>query len=265
MVGNLHELLFHHFQAQSAEDITPTATEAPRLTLGEDGLVDPDTLPPPPPSLMYPTCCTCHRADGRHSPNCGVPPGRESPDLPPPPPEHVLSSMSRDSSDIHPAQRRHSAPNVPPVIANPSQTETRTNPPIAPKPPKSILKGSSKISKSKSKSKSAMKKSISFSENVALIVCKDDAPEEEIDYVAYVNSLNKQMKGAQDKKPKPEARTGYDSDFDDDTSDSVSSIDANNETSHCNLCQKKMVEAMEVYCQDCHSYMARFQPGQEKS
>ena len=111
-----------------------------------------------------------------------------------------------------------------------------------------------------------MKKSISFNDNIALIALKDEIQDvhEEIDYVAYVQQLGKHMKKSHtsdELSDKGSNRTGYDSDFDDDTSDSMtSSTEANNESSHCNLCQKKMVEALEVYCPDCHSYMARFQP-----
>lgn len=130
-----------------------------------------------------------------------------------------------------------------------------------PKTPKSILK-----KRSRSKRTEKIAKSISFSDNIALIADVQDT-EPEVDYVAYVSNLEKNSPKARQRsaslsnlKGEQGSKTGYDSDFDDDTSDSASSTETAGEISRCNLCHKHVVESGHVYCPDCSFYMSRLQP-----
>ena len=157
-----------------------------------------------------------------------------------------------------------------------------TIPPMVEKPktPKPVLK-----KKSSKKSRKTMKKSVTFSDSISLIAEKEDFEQEqppEIDYMAYVqNLLAHKKKGVMTKatsnpdltRPKYEdpkeaeaLRNGYDSDFDEDTSDSENSVENNDpkaaDNSHvrCNLCRKRVIDVNDLYCTDCKFYMSKFQP-----
>ncbi len=157
-----------------------------------------------------------------------------------------------------------------------------------PKTPKPVLK---KKSGKKSSSKK-MKKSVTFSDSISLIAEKEDLnlqqQQPEIDYMAYVQNLLAHKKRGvlikatsnpdltkpkfADPKEAEALRNGYDSDFDEDTSDSENSVE-NNEASggsksgggggsavRCNLCRKRVIDVNELYCTDCKFYMSKFQP-----
>lgn len=151
------------------------------------------------------------------------------------------------------------------------------------KMPKSVLKKRKKGRKIQTEK--TIYKSVSFSDNIALIACVEDTEPEEIDYMAYVEALERKQapmatkevqdddlvlhnlgQGCQVIETKSDicsndlnAKTGYDSDFDEDTSDSASETDTT-DTNLCNLCQKRAVESLNAYCVDCQFYMSRFQP-----
>ena len=156
-----------------------------------------------------------------------------------------------------------------------------TIPPMVEKPktPKPVLK------KKSGKKSRKMKKSVTFSDSISLIAEKEDFEQEqppEIDYMAYVqNLLAHKKKGVMTKatsnpdltRPKYEdpkeaeaLRNGYDSDFDEDTSDSENSVENNDpkaaDSSHvrCNLCRKRVIDVNDLYCTDCKFYMSKFQP-----
>ena len=150
--------------------------------------------------------------------------------------------------------------------------------PETPKTPKPALKKSNAKKKHRK-----LAKSVTFSDSISLICEKQEAEGEgppEIDYVAYVqNLLAHKNKGCLTKaasnpelaQPKfanageAERGNGYDSDFDEDTSDSEISVDQNSVNNHlknvrCNLCRKHNIEMNELYCTDCQYYMSQFQP-----
>ena len=136
-----------------------------------------------------------------------------------------------------------------------------------PRRPKSALK---------KKSGRRRKKSVTFSDNIALVVDPDEVAGQEIDYLQYVSKVlemsKKRNQGLEQEGTKecvgpriggdlPDVKpNGYDSDFDEDTGSSVSSSETNPDLSRCSLCQKKVVEIDELYCPDCRHYMSRFQP-----
>ena len=153
--------------------------------------------------------------------------------------------------------------------------------------PKSVLKKRKKGRRIYSES--TIRKSVSFSDNIALIACIEDTEPDEIDYMAYVEALEKRQAPMATKETQDDlallkigqgheviedsnhisqtdlsstdvnAKTGYDSDFDEDTSDSASETDTS-DVNLCNLCQKRVIDSPEVYCSDCQFYMSRFQP-----
>lgn len=116
------------------------------------------------------------------------------------------------------------------------------------------------------------RKSVTFSDNVALISAVDET-HDHTDYMAYVTELLGQTKKAVNpttsvhatqKTPAAVpvvavAKTGYDSDFDENTSDSCTSDEMQTDKVQCNLCRKKLIEATEMYCPDCNYYMAKLQ------
>lgn len=128
-----------------------------------------------------------------------------------------------------------------------------------PKTPKSILKKKSRGKKKECK----VMKSISFSDNIALIANVEDVQPETVDYMAYVSKLQKNSPKAPHRSvslTNMDSKTGYDSDFDDDTSDSASSMDAAGDKTLCNLCHKHVIQPDEQYCNGCNFYMSRLQP-----
>ena len=112
-------------------------------------------------------------------------------------------------------------------------------------------------------------KSVTFSDNVMLIARAQDNEEmpEEPNYIEYVQRLLKRSpiksgeQASQAPTCKQEGKTGYDSDFDEDTTDSCTSDEVSaTDKVQCNLCRKKLIEASFIYCTDCSAYMAKFQP-----
>ena len=222
--------------------------------------------------------------------------------FPPPPPESELLAnqphlLDVESSQYAPYQNNCSSfagypqgmaqqPNFAPADFPDADTSSVTSrqfsiPPMVEKPktPKPVLK-----KKGGKKSRKALKKSVTFSDSISLIAEKEDIeePPQEVDYMAYVqNLLAHKKKGSMTKatsnpdltRPKYEdpkealaLRNGYDSDFDEDTSDSENSVensDPNNgNSSHvrCNLCRKRVIDVNDLYCTDCKFYMSKFQP-----
>ena len=142
---------------------------------------------------------------------------------------------------------------------------------------------------------SKARKNVTFSENVVLV---STAPEQvaapEPDYIAYVQALLKRSPGKRSAEPEDASsnaaassspstplphrsatpvaavdhggKSGYDSDFDEETDDSCASDDvAANDAGggdkvRCNLCRKKLIEVTQMFCQDCSYYMAQFPP-----
>ncbi len=117
-------------------------------------------------------------------------------------------------------------------------------------------------------------KSVTFSDSVCLIAAVDEQ-QDETDYMAYVSNLINNTRKAKESKresmvktrsqtplslEKDGAKTGYDSDFDENTSDSCTSDEVQGDKVRCNLCRKKLIEVNEIYCIDCTHYMAKFQP-----
>ena len=132
------------------------------------------------------------------------------------------------------------------------------------------------------------RKNVHFSEQVALISATEEEttqPAEHTDYMKYVSDLLSNSKKAKQKASQqvgskestlisraqtplsvvdkdPNAKTGYDSDFDENTSDSCTSdeVPATDSKVRCNLCRKKLIEVTQMYCSDCTYYMSQFQP-----
>ena len=227
--------------------------------------------------------------------------------FPPPPPESELLAnqphlLNTESSQYLPYQSSCAScpdcshgsqgignpqPNFAPADFPDADTSSVTSrqfsiPPMVEKPktPKPVLK-----KKSSKKSRKALKKSVTFSDSISLIAEKEDIeePSQEVDYMAYVqNLLAHKKRGAMTKatsnpdltRPKYEdpkealaLRNGYDSDFDEDTSDSENSVENNDPNSpgnnnhvRCNLCRKRVIDVNDMYCTDCKFYMSKFQP-----
>lgn len=139
------------------------------------------------------------------------------------------------------------------------------------------------------------RKSVTFNENIMLIAKAEEIEAEtrkEPDYMAYVQDLLKRSPGKSHPQknssstsptdstkdvivnpvmtalpsgkndiPDQGGKTGYDSDFDEDTSDSCTSDEiTNTDRVQCNLCRKKLISPGDMYCGDCSAYMAQFQP-----
>lgn len=157
-------------------------------------------------------------------------------------------------------------------ISSKSNTDGEASAPTKsqPKRPKSALK--------KKREGRPRRKSVSFSDNVALVVDQEEMTASQgIDYIQYVSKVLEQSKNRSPVGPldnqsqadlgpgqNPENQTslanGYDSDFDEDTGSSASSTNGDSDQIRCNLCGKKVVETNEVYCVNCKFYMSRFQP-----
>ena len=147
---------------------------------------------------------------------------------------------------------------------------------LRPLPSSNLTPAKSALAKRKRKKGHRPPKRVTFCENIALIVEKDDVSSE-IDYVAYVSQIltKKTPPPVVSSKPcssstedclppvmvEPKCSTGYDSDFDEDTSDSDTEPtgQADSERVRCSLCRKKLIEVSSIYCEDCSYYMAKFQ------
>jgi len=133
-----------------------------------------------------------------------------------------------------------------------TQSDTSASVPIKEPPRPALVK--------KKRKNHRPRKSVTFSDNVALIAAVDET-HDHTDYMAYVTELLGQTKKATKQKavlPTP-AKTGYDSDFDENTSDSCTSDEMQMDKVQCNLCRKKLIEATEMYCHDCNYYMTNLQ------
>ncbi|KAH9361506.1 hypothetical protein HPB48_021877 [Haemaphysalis longicornis] len=112
------------------------------------------------------------------------------------------------------------------------------------------------------KRKAALKKCVTFSDEVVLVAC---AEEEEDDYVPnpLLERVYRQHAAKQDYRecPEPSQLEDISSVHSSDSCDSVCHADAVNDSSQvpCNLCHKKFVSPPTVYCPDCAFYMSRFQ------
>jgi hypothetical protein len=196
------------------------------------------------------------------------------PDFPPPPPcAFVIGGVPDPEAEGIPLSPQHSHPRPDHNSQEPNQPPTP-----AEKDPKSVL---SKRKKGHKKKKHRPRKSVTFSDNIILIGTKEEAPPE-IDYIAYVNKLQGNIKrhstssssvtsDLMDESASTissnsgssevnDCRTGYDSDYDEETDDSGLSDDDSEDKIKCNLCRKKYIEMTELYCEACKFYMSQFQP-----
>ena len=138
-----------------------------------------------------------------------------------------------------------------------------------------------------SKTHNARKKNVTFSDKVALVSTAPaevatDAPQ---DYMAYVQALLKRSPGkrscdsdvtrrATPTLDAPVSKSNNDSDFDEETDDSssddvtraggdaVAMTGASDDRVQCNLCRKRLIDATQVFCDNCSHYMSQFEPAQ---
>ena len=178
------------------------------------------------------------------------------------------------------------------------QVLTQTSAPVRRKPPSDCSSSgiertdthSDTSSYASSQSRSALargglarpRKNVTFSDKVALVSTAPHEPaaDEPHDYIAYVQALLKRSPGkrsaddvthVRSATPTADAlgKTGYDSDFDEQTDDSSGddvtspagvAAGASDDRVQCNLCRKRLIDASQVFCENCSHYMSQFEP-----
>lgn len=223
-------------------------------------LVNPEDLPPPPPELLEDALIPCEThfstqtAQGYRTHDIYIVPNKPQ-DIP----TKIVHSNDEDLKDFCVVENADDLSS-----SGIERTDTQSD-------TSSVSTSNSRGSKHakpalvKNK-KYKPRKSVTFSDNILLIAKADEVVQtEEPDYMKYVQQLLKRSPGKQ--KPPvvaapakvEDSKTGYDSDFDEDTDDSCSNTEDSDKI-QCNLCRKRFIDVGQMYCVDCSAYMAQLQP-----